>query len=98
MLEPPEQIVVLVFLVIVHLDHVVVELGKHVEICKCQMISNEESSTFQMLLQMFSQLLSLSNVGLDICYLIFFILIVTQENRLPLLVRTQQKVGNLKWL
>ena len=52
---PPEQVVVLQFLLVCHLEHVVVELSEHVEIGKSNMVPHEERSGFKVLLQMLTK-------------------------------------------
>lgn len=51
MLVPTEEVVVLQFLLVGQFDEVVVELGEHVEICKGDMIADEEGSVLQMFLK-----------------------------------------------
>ena len=44
MLVPSKEIVVLGFLLIGHLDQIVVKLAEHENICECEVVSNEEGT------------------------------------------------------
>lgn len=58
MLVPTEQVIVLNFLFVRHLQHVVVKLGEHEKVSKSYMTSHEESTGLQMFLQMLSKIKS----------------------------------------
>ena len=49
---PSEQIIVLSFLLIAHLQYIVIQLSEHVDISKGEMIAYEESSWLEMFLEM----------------------------------------------
>ena len=52
MLIPPEQIIVLQFLLISQIQQVVIEVREHEEICEAEVAAHEEGSALQVLLQM----------------------------------------------
>ena len=52
MLVPPEQIIVLQFLLISQIQQVVIEVREHEEICEAEVAAHEEGSALQVLLQM----------------------------------------------
>ena len=49
-LEPSEEVVILIFLVIVHFDGIVIELSEHVDVSEGEMVAHKEGSGFEVLL------------------------------------------------
>jgi hypothetical protein len=65
---PTEQIVVLKFLLISHLEQIIVELGEHVKICECEVASHKEGPALKMFLEVFAKFFPLFELGLDLGY------------------------------
>jgi hypothetical protein len=55
---PPEEIVVLTFLLVGHLEDVVVKLSEHVKIGESDVVAHEKGSTLQMLLKVLNRLIA----------------------------------------
>ena len=52
---PAVEVVILQFLLVAHLEHVVVQLGEHVEVGEGDVVPNEEGARFEMFLQMLTR-------------------------------------------